>query len=535
MTGPTGATGQQGLTTEGLWDPTGSTAYAKNSVVCRTLVESGVSVQRTYAASKDIPVGNTVEPSATTSDWRELFGPLAFPIYTSGTLRSMERTVGTYTAGISANGFESLEETTNRNTSWDELSVQGGDVQRMGVHTGVAFLQKFERRIYDGVLEFDLPSPLDDDPDVGIPVAQAFWSTDSVKCTAVLNDATSSTQYPLVETSGPVVEYVDTGNLSGRQSYTITKQGATNLKVAISLQGHIPINPTTMPPRVALPTASPATGLSATTGPVTLATTTTKSTAEIRYSKNATGKAGAELHFTGNPSDGHTAKIGGITYTFRTTPATAYEVLIGGTAAATRTSLRHAVNFTGISGTDYGLDTLIHPKVAAIDGTTDYAGVTAKTQGLSGNSIIVTEASTALEWRDSFYDAVMGGVASLVGGRKNAYPRGVHLTGTLTVPAASTNVSGTNTFFTREVYRGDEIILAGENRRIRSVGSDTYLVISGNHISGATGVKAVARDSALYSSTIAVISGDVIRARRVDTDVTSAHLVTSLALRSAYI
>lgn len=119
---------------------------------------------------------------------------------------------------------------------------------------------------------------------------------------------------------------------------------------------------------------------------------------------NATGT----LTSTGTaPSDGNTVTIGSTVYTFKTalTP-TAFEVLIGGSAAAALTNLKSAINLTGTPGTDYAAATTIHPTVTGTTLTATTLVVAAKTAGTAGNAIATTEVSLQLSW----------GTATLTGG-----------------------------------------------------------------------------------------------------------------------
>lgn len=64
------------------------------------------------------------------------------------------------------------------------------------------------------------------------------------------------------------------------------------------------------------------------------------------------------------------------------------------------------------------------------------------------------------------------------------------LTGTVTVGAASTAVTGTGTKFTDEVEAGQYLTIEGEQLKVASVTDDTNLVLDANHVAGATDVAA---------------------------------------------
>jgi len=92
-----------------------------------------------------------------------------------------------------------------------------------------------------------------------------------------------------------------------------------------------------------------------------------------------------------------TVTIGAVTYTFKAAPTTvASQVKIGGTASATLDNLKKAVNLTGVSGTDYGSSTVIHPTVRASNKTATTLLLIAKTAGTGGNSLAFSKSATTL-------------------------------------------------------------------------------------------------------------------------------------------
>jgi len=99
------------------------------------------------------------------------------------------------------------------------------------------------------------------------------------------------------------------------------------------------------------------------------------------------------VNFLGQPSDGDTVVVDGQAYTFKTAlssgPTVAFEVLIGGTTAASVTNLSHAINGTGTIGTDYSTGTTVNP-----DATASALGstltLTAITAGTGGNALTLT-------------------------------------------------------------------------------------------------------------------------------------------------
>ncbi len=103
------------------------------------------------------------------------------------------------------------------------------------------------------------------------------------------------------------------------------------------------------------------------------------------------------------PSDGDTVTIGTTVYTFKTTlTPTAFEVLIGASAAAALDNLKSAINKTAGGGTTYASATTIHPTVTATTNTDTTQVVEAKTAGPAGDSIALDEAGTHTSWGDTF-------------------------------------------------------------------------------------------------------------------------------------
>lgn len=92
-----------------------------------------------------------------------------------------------------------------------------------------------------------------------------------------------------------------------------------------------------------------------------------------------------------------TVTIGAVTYTFKAAPTTvANEVKVGGTAAASLTNLKAAINLTGTPGTDYGSLTVIHPTVAATTLTATTLKLVAKTGGTGGNALAFSKVAATL-------------------------------------------------------------------------------------------------------------------------------------------
>lgn len=101
------------------------------------------------------------------------------------------------------------------------------------------------------------------------------------------------------------------------------------------------------------------------------------------------------LTFVANASNGDTFTIGGQTYRTMTTPAQAYDVDIGATAAATLDNIKLAVNADGDPGaTTFYTGTLPNKKVSATTNTDTTQLFEAIEPGAQGNLIGTTETFT---------------------------------------------------------------------------------------------------------------------------------------------
>lgn len=104
-----------------------------------------------------------------------------------------------------------------------------------------------------------------------------------------------------------------------------------------------------------------------------------------------------------NVSDGDTVVCGAtggtsITYTFKTTPLNAYEVLIGADAATSLANLKKAINGSGTSGVEYAGGTVVNPDIIAYTLTSTTLKVGFRTLGTAGNAYTTTETSSHLSW-----------------------------------------------------------------------------------------------------------------------------------------
>lgn len=96
------------------------------------------------------------------------------------------------------------------------------------------------------------------------------------------------------------------------------------------------------------------------------------------------------------PSDGDTVLIGAATYRFKTSLVAAYDVLIGISASVALDNLKSAINGTAGAGTTYGTGTAAHPLVQATTKTATTLLLIARTPGIGGNAITVSETSSHL-------------------------------------------------------------------------------------------------------------------------------------------
>lgn len=112
-------------------------------------------------------------------------------------------------------------------------------------------------------------------------------------------------------------------------------------------------------------------------------------------------------------SDGETITINGVSYTMKTTlssPAQAFEVLIGASAAASLDNLKSAINDTGTEGTHYSVGTYAHPHVTATTNANDSQVVEAREFGTAANEFFTSETCANASWGAT---KMSGGVANV--------------------------------------------------------------------------------------------------------------------------
>lgn len=109
--------------------------------------------------------------------------------------------------------------------------------------------------------------------------------------------------------------------------------------------------------------------------------------------------ARATLTITANPANAETVTINGRIYTFQTSLTNVDgNVKIGATASDTLDNLIAAINHAAGGGTTYAAATVIHATVTASAGAGDTMIATAKTSGVGGNSIAVSEGLANGTW-----------------------------------------------------------------------------------------------------------------------------------------
>lgn len=113
-------------------------------------------------------------------------------------------------------------------------------------------------------------------------------------------------------------------------------------------------------------------------------------------------RATTKLTSTGvNVSDGDTVTLNTTVYRFKNAPAQAYDVQIGGTAAASLDNLKAAINGSGTEGVEYFAGTAFHPTMYATTNTDTTQIVVARVVGVTANSYPSTSTAVTLSWEDT--------------------------------------------------------------------------------------------------------------------------------------
>jgi len=105
---------------------------------------------------------------------------------------------------------------------------------------------------------------------------------------------------------------------------------------------------------------------------------------------------------TTNVANTETVTINTTVYRFMDTPAQAYDINVGVSAAESLDFLKLAINATGTGdGSDYYAGTLAHPDVVATTNTDTVQTILARVPGTTPNAYATTETSAHLAWADT--------------------------------------------------------------------------------------------------------------------------------------
>ncbi len=110
--------------------------------------------------------------------------------------------------------------------------------------------------------------------------------------------------------------------------------------------------------------------------------------------------ASSTLTFGANAGADEIVTIGTTVYTFKASPAAAFEVDIGVAATNSLDNLIAAINLDAGEGTLYGTGTTVHPTVSAVAGVGDTMDVTHKVPGAASgqNAVVTTTDVTSGSW-----------------------------------------------------------------------------------------------------------------------------------------
>ena len=104
------------------------------------------------------------------------------------------------------------------------------------------------------------------------------------------------------------------------------------------------------------------------------------------------------LTLTAQPSNADIVTIGSTVYTFKTTIASSFDVLIGTNVTDSIDNLIAAINLGGTAGTDYHADTTEHPDASALSFTGLAMQVYSDLSGEDQNAIVTTTDITGASW-----------------------------------------------------------------------------------------------------------------------------------------
>lgn len=122
--------------------------------------------------------------------------------------------------------------------------------------------------------------------------------------------------------------------------------------------------------------------------------------------------------------DGETITINATVYRFKDTPAQAYDINVGISAAESLDFLKLAINATGVGdGSDYYAGTLVHPDVVATTNSDTVQTILARVPGDEMNAYATTETCAHAAWADT----------TLGGGTGNSNPGVTSAAATVTI------------------------------------------------------------------------------------------------------
>lgn len=228
-------------------------------------------------------------------------------------------------------------------------------------------------------------------------------------------------------------------------------------------------------------------------------------------------------------SDGETVSIEGYTYTFRTTlssPAQAFEVLIGASLAASLDNLKIAINDSGgTEGTEYSVGTYAHPLVTATTNTNTTQLVEARQFGTAANAYRLSESAANGAWGATTMGTVVTTEVAGVANVPNEVLLGANLAASLDNLKSAINDSGTEgTHYSTGTQAHTQVTATTNTNTQQTVASrsatfdnasiattdpvDTGTAMSWGATTLASGVRGVVAANATTAAGSAGVSGD---------------------------
>lgn len=121
------------------------------------------------------------------------------------------------------------------------------------------------------------------------------------------------------------------------------------------------------------------------------------------------------LTFSADPAATDVVTVAGVAYTYVATPATANDIDVGATRAASIANLVAAINGSGsASATTYGDGTVANPHVTAVDNGDNTVTITARVAGSIGNFITTTTSETDITFGAAVLASGSGNLATFL-------------------------------------------------------------------------------------------------------------------------